>query len=79
MEFSFTWFIVGLIVTIGGIVFVRYYKQIADNFGWGVASYQKYKMIGAGVAVAGIIIMFNLHTIVLNFIGQLFFGSVMNQ
>ena len=55
---------------------VRFYKQIADNFGWGVNSYQKYQLVGVGLCVVGILMIFNLHTLLLDLIGNLFFGSM---
>lgn len=76
MHFSFGWFFVGIVCTIVGIVMTRFYKQIADNFGSGVTSYNRYKYIGVGLTVAGLIMIFNLHTIVLDFIGNTFFGAL---
>lgn len=79
MSFSFLWFFVGIVITIVGLLFTKYYKPIADNFGWGANSYQKYKLVGIGTTMAGIIIAFNLHVYILDFIANTFFGSMVNR
>lgn len=79
MQFSFLWFFVGIIITVIGLLFTKYYKAIADNFGWGVNSYEKYKLVGICTTMAGIIIAFNLHVYILDFIARTFFGSMINK
>jgi uncharacterized membrane protein YidH (DUF202 family) len=76
-EFNLVWFFVGIAVTLGGVAFVRFYKEIADNMGGGVASYNRYKIIGMCVCGAGILIAFNLHNMVIAFIGNLIFGGTL--
>lgn len=78
-EFSWTWFFIGIAVTAVGILFVRFYKEVADNMGSGVASYDRYKIFALCTTVAGIIICFNLHTLVISFIGNLVFGGILNK
>lgn len=77
-EFSIGWCIFGIILTALGLLLVRFYKQVADNFGWGANSYNKYQMIGVGMCVVGIIMIFNLHTLILDLIGTTFFGAIIN-
>lgn len=76
MEFSLTWFFAGIVISVIGLLFTKYYKPIADNFGWGANSYQKYKLIGIGMTMAGIIIALNLHVYVLDFIANTLFGNI---
>jgi hypothetical protein len=38
-EFSIGSFFLGLIILAGGVAFVRWHQQVADNFGSGVSSY----------------------------------------
>lgn len=58
---------------------MRFYKEIADSMGSGVASYQRYKLVALGICGAGMIMMFNVHTLVIAFIANLIFGGVMNN
>lgn len=78
-EFSWMWFFVGILTIVAGVLFLRFYKQIADNMGSGVASYQRYKLVALGICGAGFIMMFNLHTMVIAFIANLIFGGVLNK
>lgn len=70
------WFFIGIAVVAVGILFVRFYKQIADNFGSGSASYERYKLVGLIIAIVGILMMFNLHNFILGFIANLIFGGI---
>lgn len=74
-SFSWTWFFIGLAIQVLGVLFVRYYKQVADNMGRGVASYDRYKLYAVITCAAGIIIMFNFHSLIINWIGHLIFGG----
>jgi hypothetical protein len=78
-EFSWLWFFIGIVVLLGGIAFMRFYKEVADNMGSGVASYQHYKIAALVVCGVGILMMFNLHNLVIAFIGNLIFGGVLND
>ncbi len=67
-EFSAGWFFGGLIILALGVAFVRYHQWVADNFGGGVGSYEKYKLFAILTCVLGLIVMINLHTLILTFI-----------
>ncbi|MDR0591351.1 MAG: hypothetical protein LBG75_02235 [Candidatus Nomurabacteria bacterium] len=69
--FSFGWFFFGIVIVIAGILLARFYKEIADNFGAGVVSYDRYKLVAVITVVVGILIMLNLHILVLTFITSL--------
>ncbi|MDN5835533.1 MAG: hypothetical protein L0H36_02770 [bacterium] len=72
--FSFGAMFLGIGILIAGALFVRFHMIIADNFGGGLGSYEKYKMwglIGCGVGMA---IALNLHTLVLSWIAHMVFG-----
>jgi hypothetical protein len=70
-EFSIGWVVFGLFVVAAGILMARFYKEIADNLGSGVASYDRFKLVAVITVVAGILIMLNLHILVLTFIANL--------
>jgi len=64
-ELSFESFIVGLLILIVGIAFMRWHQVLANNFGVGVSSYQKFKFWALITCILGFIIMLNLHTFIL--------------
>jgi uncharacterized membrane protein YidH (DUF202 family) len=72
-SFSFGAFIVGAILLIASIVFMRYSSKVADMFGGAYSKYQLYSYIAAGVAL---IIMFNLHSLLISFLASNVFGGV---
>jgi hypothetical protein len=78
-EFSILWFFIGLAVTALGIAFLRFYKEVADNMGNGVASYDHYKIAALIVCGAGILMTFNLHNLVIGFIANLIFGGTLGK
>ena len=67
-EFSTGALFLGIIIVIVGAVFVRYYQWIADNFGSGVASYDRYKLYAILTCVFGILMMANLPGYILGMI-----------
>ena len=76
MQFNIGSFILGFMVMVAGLLLARFYKWVADNFGSGAASYSRCKMVGMVTSVVGLLMMFNLHTIILDLIGNAFFGGV---
>ncbi len=64
-EFSWGWFLVGIIILVLGGLLTRYYQWTADNFGGGVGSYEKYKLYGLIGCAIGFLVMINLHTTIL--------------
>jgi len=64
-EFSLASFFIGLLILAAGVAFVRYYQWVADNFGSGVGSYERYKLYAFLTCGLGLIVSINLHTIVL--------------
>lgn len=72
-EFSIGSFFVGLLILAIGVAFVRYHQWVADNFGGGVGSYERYKLWATITCLVGFIVMLNLHTtIILWLAGWLF-------
>jgi len=72
-EFSWGWFFIGTLILVGGVVFVRFHQWIADNFGSGVSSYDRYKLWALITCAVGILVMLNLHTFILKaLLGNLF-------
>ncbi|MCL2280419.1 hypothetical protein FWC31_00820 [Candidatus Saccharibacteria bacterium] len=77
-KFSWMWFFIGLAVLLAGVAFLRFYKEVADNMGNGVTSYDRYKIVALCVSGVGILMMFNLHNLVIAFIANLIFGGVLD-
>ena len=74
-EFSIGSFFIGLLILIAGAALVRWHQVVADNFGSGVASYDRYKLWALIACVLGFIVMLNLHTLILTwFFSMLFPG-----
>ena len=78
-EFSIFWCIIGIIVVLGGVAFLRFYKEVADNMGSGVSSYNHYKIAALIMCGAGILMTFNLHNLVIAFVANLIFGGTLNK
>jgi len=72
-EFSLGSFFVGFLILLAGVVFVRFHQWIADNFGGGVSSYDRYKLWALITCGVGFIVMVNLHTMLLEGFFQNFF------
>jgi hypothetical protein len=72
-EFSFGSFIVGLIILGLGVAFVRYYLWVADNFGKGAASYDRYRLYALITCGVGFLIMLSVHTLLLSLLVNTFF------
>jgi uncharacterized membrane protein len=71
-EFSIGSFFVGLLILIGGVAFVRWHQWVADNFGSGVMSYDRYKLAAFIACGLGLIVMINLHATLLLWLVGLF-------
>ena len=80
MEYTFNvaWFAVGFIVVVIGGLFMKYHQWVADNFGGGVGSYDKYKLAALITVVMGLIFMVNVHTVILRFIFNGLFSGIAN-
>lgn len=67
MNYEFSWgsFLIGLLIIAAGAILTIYYQWIADNFGSGVGSYDRYKLYGVIACVVGFIVSLNLHAIIL--------------
>lgn len=74
-ELSIGSFIAGVVIVIAGVVFVRFHQWIANNFGGGVGSYERYKLYALITCALGFVVMVNLHTMLL----QWFFGMLFNR
>ncbi len=74
-EFSLSSLFIGLLILMLGIAFVRYHQWIADNFGGGIASYERYKLYSFIVCILGLIVMINLHAFILGLV----FTSIFNR
>jgi hypothetical protein len=71
--FSWGWFFIGIIVLAASVALTVWYRVIADNFGNGVSSYDRYRLWGLIGCGLGFIVMLNLQTYLLVlFFSQLF-------
>jgi hypothetical protein len=71
-EFNLGSFFIGLLILAAGVAFVKWHQQVADNFGSGVSSYDRYKLWALITCGVGLIVMVNLHTMLLTW----FFNSL---
>ncbi len=78
-EFSWLWFFIGIVIAIAGALILKYYDKVADAMGSGVAYYQRWKIVGLVTFAAGIFISLNLHTLIIEFVARLIFGSALDN
>lgn len=74
-EFSITTFFIGLGIIAVGVAFVKWHQKIADNFGGGVGSYDRYKLWALIVCGFGLLLMLNIPAFLL----ELALGSVFGR
>ena len=77
-HFSVAWFVVGLLVTCAGGLFMKYHQFVADNLGGGVGSYDRYKLFALITILVGLIAMVNLHSVILGWIFNGLFSGIAN-
>ncbi len=77
MEYTFSWgaFFIGILILLAGAALAIWYRPIADNFGSGVSSYDRYRMWGLIACGVGLLVMVNLHSIILTAIFSKVFNS----
>ena len=78
-HFELTWFIVGLLITCVGGLFIKYHQWVADNFGGGIGSYDRYKLAALVTIGFGLLSMVNLHTILLGWLLTGLFSGLANS
>ncbi len=81
MVYEFSWFsfLIGIIILICGAALTVWYQQIADNFGSGVGSYERYRLCGLIGCALGFVVMLNLHTLLLKLFFSLFFSGISRE
>ena len=57
---------------------MKYHQWVADNFGGGVGSYDRYKLAALITVGFGLISMVNLHTVLLAWIFSGLFSGIQN-
>jgi hypothetical protein len=77
-KFSVAWFVVGLLITATGGLFMKYHQFVADNLGGGIGSYDRYKMAALITILVGLVAMVNLHTVILGWIFNGLFSGIAN-
>ncbi|MBR0415990.1 hypothetical protein IJI64_02380 [Candidatus Saccharibacteria bacterium] len=73
-NFSFGWFLTGVLILAAGTAITVFYQKIADNLASGPSSYEKVKLVGVIVAIVGFLVMANLHTLILTLFVNLVFN-----
>ncbi len=66
----------GLLIIAVGVVFVRFYQWVADNFGSGVSSYERYKLYAILTCVFGLLMMINVPGYLLGLVAQAIFPQL---
>ena len=76
MEYSFSIsaFFVGVLIIAVSTALVLWHRQIADNLGSGVVSYERFKLWGVIGIIIGLFVMINLHYVVLGWLLSLIFN-----
>ncbi len=64
-ELSISSFFIGLLILGAGVALMRWHQWVADNFGGGVGSYERYKFWALVTCGVGFIVTVNLHTVLL--------------
>ena len=64
----------GLLIVIAGALFLRFHQWIADNFGGGVGSYERYKLYALITCGVGLLVALNLHSLILTWFLSPFFN-----
>ena len=77
-KFSAAWFVAGMLIVIVGALFMKYHQWVADNFGGGVGSYDRYKLFALITIIVGLVASVNLHTVLLTWFFTLLFGGLSN-
>jgi hypothetical protein len=75
-EFSLSSFFIGLLILIVGAAFVKWHRNIADNLGSGVSSYERFKLWAFIACGLGLIVIVNLHSFIINWLVDLIFPSL---
>jgi len=73
--FSWSWFGIGALILLAGAALTAWYRPIADNFGSGVVSYERFRMWGLIAVGIGFLVMVNVHTLLLGWILGFFMPS----
>ena len=74
-EFNLTTFFIGLAVILAGIAFIKWHRAIANEFGGGVGSYERYKKWALIICGFGLLLMLNLPAFLLNLALSSVFGN----
>jgi hypothetical protein len=64
-EFSLGAFFTGMLIIIAGVLLLRFHAWVADNFMGGVSSYDRVKLASIIACAIGLLVLFNLHTLML--------------
>ncbi|NTW62257.1 hypothetical protein HGB25_02505 [Candidatus Saccharibacteria bacterium] len=74
-EFSFGSFFVGFLIVAIGVAFMRWHRVLADNFGSGVASYDKARLWALITVLLGFVVSINLHWFIIGNLARMIFRA----
>jgi len=71
-KFDFTTMFIGIAIMCVGVLFLRFYKSISDFFG---LPYGKFRLASLIILIVGFLVLFNLHSLLLDLLIKIFFGK----
>ena len=74
-ELDLTAFLIGLGIVIAGVLFIKWHRVIANEFGGGMGSYERYKLWGLIACGFGLLLMVNLPAFLLELVLGGIFGK----
>lgn len=77
MNYLFSWssFFFGLLIVLAGTAMTVWYRPLSDHLGRGVATYDRYRLVGLIMCAVGLVVMLNLHSLFFSWFFGLFFGN----
>lgn len=78
-DFSIGWLVSGIVIVLVGILIVKFYDKISENFASGVASYGHVKLAGLIAIGIGMAAATNLIPLLMTALVQIIFGGMSSK
>ena len=78
-DFSIGWLVSGIVIVLVGILIVKFYDKIAENFASGVASYGHVKLAGLIAIGIGMAAATNLVPLLMTVLVKIIFGGMSSK